>query len=191
MNILRGAVKARIIYGAPRRTRSEFDSFSFGNHKKPRVSPPSSWWTAGRPDVLRARSYRFSHGPKMSYSCLECFASLYCVFEVTFEIQQILCQSRPVGCVTRGHFVEPNVAICGLLLKSHLPIKHMPFKLYLLLNIPNMIRANDKRPEELGVPPRTLWSNDQDPALLVYPNRKPLKYQFARRSAINSNRKPS
>ena len=25
------------------------------------------------------------------------------------------------------------------------------------------IRANDKRAKKLGVPPRTLWSNDQDP----------------------------
>ena len=29
-------------------------------------------------------------------------------------------------------------------------------------------RAKDQRAKKLGVPPRTLWSNDQNPALLVY-----------------------
>ena len=29
------------------------------------------------------------------------------------------------------------------------------------------IRAKDQRAKKLGVPPRTLWSNDQDPVLLV------------------------
>ena len=30
------------------------------------------------------------------------------------------------------------------------------------------LRAKDLRAMKLGVPPRTLWSNDQDPVLLVY-----------------------
>ena len=29
------------------------------------------------------------------------------------------------------------------------------------------LRAKDSRAMKLGVPPRSLWSNDQDPALLV------------------------
>ena len=29
------------------------------------------------------------------------------------------------------------------------------------------IRVKDQRAKKLGVPPRTLWSNDQDPVLLV------------------------
>ena len=29
------------------------------------------------------------------------------------------------------------------------------------------LQAKDSRAMKLGVPPRTLWSNDQDPALLV------------------------
>merc|ERR1711954_509733 len=34
------------------------------------------------------------------------------------------------------------------------------------------IRAKDQRAKKLGVPPRTLWSNDQDPVLLVFSRPK-------------------
>ena len=34
------------------------------------------------------------------------------------------------------------------------------------------IRAKDQRAKKLGVPPRTLWSNDQDPVLLVFKTKQ-------------------
>ena len=36
-----------------------------------------------------------------------------------------------------------------------------------VVSVTPTLRAKDSRAMKLGVPPRTLWSNDQDPALLV------------------------